>query len=149
MKGKVWDISTLEKLDLAVKEILALVSCDAQKDNATVFALNGDLGAGKTTFTQNLARELGVIETVTSPTFVIMKKYVLAGNARFKHLVHVDAYRLEDPQELLVLNFEQDVSNQKNLVVVEWADRVRESLPKDSLFINFEIDKDNRTLQMV
>ena len=64
------------------------------RDAATLVTLSGDLGAGKTTFTQGIARALGVEETVASPTFVIEKVYVLTAQ-RWERLVHIDAYRLE------------------------------------------------------
>ena len=71
---------------------------------ATVLALHGELGAGKTTFTQTLARTLGVTDAVTSPTFVIMKLYELQHQS-FETLIHIDAYRIEHSDEMRVLGF--------------------------------------------
>lgn len=68
-------------------------------ETATVIALSGDLGAGKTTLTQELARQLGVTDTVISPTFVIMKEYAIT-RGPYTQLVHIDAYRLESAAEL-------------------------------------------------
>lgn len=96
---------------------------------ATVVAMEGDLGAGKTTFTQGLAWALGVEEVVTSPTFVIEKVYKLGQNASFKHLIHIDCYRLETPEELLHLGFKDLLADPGNLIVIEWPERVRELLP--------------------
>ncbi|MCB9818860.1 tRNA (adenosine(37)-N6)-threonylcarbamoyltransferase complex ATPase subunit type 1 TsaE [Candidatus Nomurabacteria bacterium] len=148
MKGKIWDISSLEKLNLAVKEVLAQVRSGGQGESASVLALSGDLGAGKTTFTQYLAKELGVSEAITSPTFVIMKKYPLPNDAQFKHLVHIDAYRLESPEELLVLNFNTELHNKDNLVVIEWAEKVVTLLPPYVTSLSFNLDGAQRSLSL-
>jgi len=150
MKGKIWDITSLAALRSAVQEVLSEVMKMSPQNHATVLALNGDLGAGKTTFTQYLAEELEVNETVTSPTFVIMKKYQLSGDGRFKYLVHIDAYRLETPEELKVLNFEAEVQEAGNLIVVEWADKVTNLLPnKQRLDLDFAINQDQRVLKLI
>jgi tRNA threonylcarbamoyl adenosine modification protein YjeE len=94
---------------------------------AKLVGLSGHLGSGKTAFTKLVAKNLGVNETVTSPTFVIMKIYPInAGevNYRFHRLIHIDAYRLEKPEELEALNFEQIMSDSKNLVLIEWPENV-------------------------
>jgi tRNA threonylcarbamoyladenosine biosynthesis protein TsaE len=95
---------------------------------AHVVALSGNLGAGKTTLTQHIARELGIEEQITSPTFVLMKQYPLAGSV-FKQLVHIDAYRLESPDELNPLRVDELFANPANLILVEWPERVIEKLP--------------------
>jgi tRNA threonylcarbamoyladenosine biosynthesis protein TsaE len=109
-------------------------------DEALVIGLSGHLGAGKTAFTQAVAKKLGVREFVTSPTFVIMKIYDLpaVGPRGWKRLVHIDAYRLELGQELEVLNFEQIVSDPNNLVMIEWPENVKEALPENIKTIKFE-----------
>jgi len=105
-------------------------------DQATVIGLSGHLGAGKTAFVKAVARELGIAEEVTSPTFVLMKLYDIpesAGSAGdhsannswpWKRLVHIDAYRLERTEELQALNWEQLVSDPHNLIMVEWPENV-------------------------
>lgn len=94
-----------------------------------VIALIGNLGAGKTTFVQKFAKALGISETVTSPTFVILKKYGT--------FIHVDAYRITST-ELLALGFRELVGDPRNVIVIEWADRVMDTLPKDAMIIKFE-----------
>lgn len=106
-------------------------------DKATVLALRGDLGAGKTTFTQALARELGVNENVTSPTFVIMKIYDLSGK-RFERLIHIDAYRFDSPDELDGLNFNDFLKDPKNLIIIEWPEKVEGKLPIETIYIDFK-----------
>ncbi len=98
-------------------------------DRATVVGLYGDLGSGKTTFTQYLAKEFGVEDTVTSPTFVIEKIYELTGQ-KFTHLIHIDAYRLEKSEELTNLGWQSLISDQHNLILIEWPERVEDIMPK-------------------
>ena len=104
------------------KTVLESISA-APHSGAAVLALSGELGSGKTAFVKALAKELGVEETVTSPTFVIEKIYKLS-HSRFKNLVHVDAYRLESAHELEVLGFKELLQNAENLVAIEWPERV-------------------------
>ncbi len=101
-----------------------------------VFALVGDLGAGKTTFSRFFLRALGVEESVTSPTFVIMKKYPIA-HPQFASAYHMDCYRLKNTEELLPLGFAEILADKKNILLVEWADRIRETLPPDAVWIDF------------
>ncbi|MEK7615912.1 MAG: tRNA (adenosine(37)-N6)-threonylcarbamoyltransferase complex ATPase subunit type 1 TsaE [Patescibacteria group bacterium] len=109
--------------------------------NATVVGLIGELGSGKTTFVQKFAKSYGVKETVISPTFNIIKQY---GN-----LVHIDAYRLKNAKELEKLGIQEIFSNPKNIVFIEWADRVRDILPEDTITIRFEhVSKNKRKISI-
>ncbi len=92
-------------------------------DAATVVALVGDLGSGKTTFVQGVARALGVLESVTSPTFVIQKVYSTP-RGRWKNMVHIDAYRFTSPTEAHILRLEETLRDASNLVFIEWPERV-------------------------
>ena len=111
---------------------------------ALVIALKGDLGSGKTTFIQGLARGLKVKENILSPTFVILKEFPINFSAQgrptsgWKNLYHIDAYRLKNSEELLELGFKDLIRNPENLIVIEWADKVRKILPKEILKIEFE-----------
>ncbi len=113
---------------------------------ATVITLTGELGSGKTSFTQGFAEGLGIKERVTSPTFAIQKKYKLSSSGRsdFEHLIHIDAYRIKDPKEILDLGWEEMVANPKNIIIVEWAEQIKEILPKNRVQINFEHTKDKK-----
>jgi len=102
---------------------------EQNKDSATVVGLYGDLGAGKTFFTQSVAKTLGVEENIVSPTFVIEKIYELK-DQRFSHLIHIDAYRLESSLELLNLGWQKIISDPKNLILIEWPERVEDIMPK-------------------
>jgi len=104
-----------------------------------VLGLVGDLGAGKTVFVQGLAEALGIKETVNSPTFVLMKAYqVSSQQTTVSRLIHVDAYRLSDSQELKDIGLNEYLSQKDTVVILEWADKVKDILPQKSLMIKFE-----------
>ncbi len=105
-------------------------------ERAQIVGLYGDLGSGKTTFTQAVARLLGIDEHVTSPTFILEKIYKLKNN-QFEHLIHIDAYRLESGRELTNLGFDEIAGNKKNLIMLEWPERVAEILPADTIKLTF------------
>jgi tRNA threonylcarbamoyladenosine biosynthesis protein TsaE len=114
-----------------------------------VVGLIGDLGAGKTTFTQALARAFGVKRNVRSPTFVRIAPYQLPKQIRgVKTFVHIDAYRTSDPRELLDCGLDEYLDRDDALVIIEWADLVRDILPKDSKIILFSSNdaRDERLL---
>lgn len=96
---------------------------------ALAAAFYGDLGAGKTTFIQALAKEMGIQEPITSPTFVIQKSY--SAKKYFDTLVHIDAYRLDSGEELLKLRFYETLEIPNSIVCVEWPDNVKSALPMD------------------
>lgn len=91
---------------------------------ATILALSGDLGSGKTAFVKALASALGITDTITSPTFVIEQIYSLSKGAIFDRLIHIDAYRLERASELERLGWAEIASNPKNLICLEWPENV-------------------------
>ncbi len=115
----------------------------ASGKGATVICLRGNLGAGKTTFTQSLARALGVKETVISPTFVIEKKYPLKNHSRFKTLIHLDCYRLNSSAELLQLDWTEITADSRHLIVIEWPERVADILPANWLTLSFTVLGEN------
>ena len=133
---------------------------DRKNKKAVVLGLVGDLGGGKTTFLQGLAKGLGIKEKVLSPTFIIMRKYALESRkwpiARglgpigkvesgkkatlcppLSTFYHFDCYRIQKPKEILDLGLKEMVLNSKNIVAVEWADRICKSLPGDTVWIRF------------
>src|SRR3972149_11730179 len=83
---------------------------NGEHKTAKVIGLYGNLGAGKTAFAQELARELGIKEKVVSPTFVIMKRFVIP-KSKFKNMIHIDAYRLEKGAELEKLGWADIISD--------------------------------------
>ena len=112
---------------------------------AKVFGLYGDLGSGKTAFMQGAAKALGIQENVLSPTFVIQKSYSIPHSDR--RLVHIDAYRLEDAFELARLGFDEIIKDSRNLIFIEWAERVKSLLPNETKGIYFKfIDENTREI---
>ncbi|MBI2038473.1 MAG: tRNA (adenosine(37)-N6)-threonylcarbamoyltransferase complex ATPase subunit type 1 TsaE [Candidatus Nealsonbacteria bacterium] len=103
---------------------------------AAVLALVGNLGSGKTCFLQGFARGLGIKEKINSPTFVIMK--------RFKNFYHFDCYRISKSKDILDLGFKNILENTKNIVAIEWADKIKKIIPKDARWIKFEILGQNK-----
>jgi tRNA threonylcarbamoyladenosine biosynthesis protein TsaE len=130
---------SLEETAKVAKEWLAeLAERYSDRDSAIVVGLSGHLGAGKTAFTKIIAKELGIAETITSPTFVIMKIYKTE-NKVFPRLIHIDAYRLERQEELEVIHWEALVADKNNLIMIEWPKNVglKDFLPLAHL--HFEI----------
>lgn len=115
---------------------------------AVILALEGDLGGGKTTFAQGMARGLGLKNSITSPSFVLIKKYQLKSkNCKIENLYHIDCYRLTKPWQLQELDFEEIINDPKSLVIIEWAERIEEILSKNEIKIKFEwLDENERKI---
>ena len=107
-------------------------------DGGDLIALCGDLGSGKTTFTKGLLLGLGMEDTaaVSSPTYVLEHIYVAS-----RQVHHYDVYRLGCPQEFLELGFEENL-RQDRIVVIEWADKVSEVLPDERLIVDLGVPED-------
>jgi tRNA threonylcarbamoyladenosine biosynthesis protein TsaE len=137
------------ELEDVAKRLLLVCEKNAREGGVTgadVIALSGDLGAGKTAFTKALARVFHLTDTVTSPTFVIMKSYALSGYPRYDTLMHIDAYRIEDEVELTVLGFKKWIETPRTLVVIEWPERVPSLIPEQALSVHIEIGEDNERI---
>jgi tRNA threonylcarbamoyladenosine biosynthesis protein TsaE len=108
-----------------------------------VVVLNGELGAGKTTFVKGLAEGLGVVDAVTSPTFTIVQHY----EGRVP-VTHVDVYRLDRLQELHDLGFEEILDD--GVTIIEWGDAIAPLLPRDRLEIRLTMgdDLETRTIEI-
>ncbi len=132
-------IETSASLPLVATEVLEAALNETAPIDACVLALTGELGAGKTAFTQALAANLGVREHVTSPTFVIMKSYPLTGHSRFTKLIHIDAYRIDDEAELVVLGIPALFADPNALIVIEWPERAPTIVPKSAYPVSITI----------
>jgi tRNA threonylcarbamoyladenosine biosynthesis protein TsaE len=146
---------SLEETQKIASDFVSKLPYDGSVSVATVVGLYGDLGAGKTTFTQAIARVLRISDTVTSPTFVIMKVYELNSRSHepevrpldldaqgltsgirsgvlsnFTHFIHIDAYRMDSSDELAHLGWQEIISNPRNLILVEWPERVADIMPE-------------------
>jgi tRNA threonylcarbamoyladenosine biosynthesis protein TsaE len=114
------------------------VTLGASAVAGTVLALSGDLGAGKTCFSQGVGAGLSVDEPIVSPTFILIAEY----EGRLP-LLHADAYRLESG-EVAQIGLEESLEDWPGLALVEWAERVAEILPEDHLTVSITIDGDAR-----
>jgi len=133
---------TVERFDVAdpsgwndIAELLAsrLVPGD-------IVALSGALGAGKTTCVQALAKAFGIKRQPPSPTFALMRSYALPKAIRgIKRLVHVDAYRIEKPDEILALDLDEELANGKSVLVLEWPERITSWLTRHTSRIDVSI----------
>ncbi len=138
----------LSELPEFVRNVRAMLKLQPHTGRATTVWLRGNLGAGKTTFVQAIAKEYGITETLQSPTYVLMKSYDVQGERtefgqkrRFTKLVHIDAYRLNHAEEFAALKPEEFLSEPGTLVFIEWPERVEAALPKPDLVIDFTADE--------
>ena len=130
------------------------------------FALQGELGSGKTTFIKGLAVELGIEQRIISPTFIIVRRYVISpitnhspsrrlsrarGQSPVTNFYHIDLYRLELNVESEVKNLGiKDIwNNQTNIVAIEWAEKIKDLIPKSATWIKFEnLEEDKRKISV-
>lgn len=129
MRNKVLSFKELDNLALKIGSIL---------QNGDCLALIGNMGTGKTTFTKNICKYLGVLENVKSPTFT----YVIEYNSGKIPVYHFDVYRLEDSSEIYDIGYE-DYLGDNGVAIIEWADKILDELPDDTIFIEFDYNDDN------
>ena len=152
MKKKYFTFSPSQTEALGKKMAREILKTSPGK-RAVIIGLEGDLGGGKTTFLKGFAKGLGIKKKILSPTFIILKKFKVqtttppphpptpsarAPRSKFKVFYHIDCYRIEKPKEILDLGFKEIIADPKNIVSVEWADRIRKILPKRTILIKFE-----------
>ena len=124
-------VLTFEELDE-----LAAVTAKSLK-SGDCLALIGDLGTGKTTFTKNICKYFGVTENVKSPTF----NYVIEYRSGKIPIYHFDVYRLLDPSEVYDIGYEDYLDND-GIAIIEWADKIAEELPENTIFIEFSYESE-------
>jgi tRNA threonylcarbamoyladenosine biosynthesis protein TsaE len=139
--------SAEETRDAAEKFAEELMGTVRPAGRARLICLWGNLGSGKTTFAQGFSRFFSVKETVNSPTFLIMKKYLLTGKFKGMNLYHFDFYRLNQIQELLELGWDEILSEENSVVLVEWPEKVAANLPRERINVKVKsIGGDERHL---
>lgn len=142
-----YDVSTLDQLSQFVDDFL--LNLEKNTVGATIVTLSGDLGAGKTTFTQYVARALGVQGEVTSPTYVIEQRYDV-DSSNFKSLVHIDAYRLEDEQDPYKIGLDKTLEDPHNFVVIEWPEKIQDFLKVyEKVSLSFSLEDEKRFLTIL
>jgi tRNA threonylcarbamoyladenosine biosynthesis protein TsaE len=133
-----------EELPIIAQDILN----KAEKQQLNVVALSGDLGAGKTTLTQEIAKHLNIKENIISPTFVIMKIYNIESTYPWKKLIHIDAYRLKGSEELVKLGWNEIVNDTDKLIIIEWPENVQECIDEKAMKITLaHSDENTRTIE--
>lgn len=132
--------SRLETKKIAAVLVKEVLSKPPKIATALVLALSGDLGAGKTTFIQSFIKSCGVKKRITSPTFLIFKRFKIK-NLRFKNIYHADVYRIGKIKELLDLGFNRILLDNCNIVLIEWAEKIKRLLPKNVILIKFQHGK--------
>lgn len=140
-----------ELSDIA-KKVLEEISTIEDFSTATLVTLTGDLGAGKTSLVQEIAKQIGIKDVVISPTYVIMKSYQTDKNftqafsgifLSVTTLVHIDAYRLDDDKELANLGWDTIISNPENLIFIEWPEKVPELTKNPAISISLSHHTDD------
>ena len=131
------------------KKIAGQILDTVGEKTAIVLGLRGNLGGGKTTFLQGFAEGLGVKEKILSPTFNILKRFEVPG-FRFNNFYHIDCYRLKNEKDILELGFKEMVSDPRNIVAIEWPEKIKKVLPKNAILMEFFfIDKNKRKIDFV
>jgi len=115
-----------------------------------LIALYGNLGGGKTTFVQGLALGLGIKRRIISPTFIIIRSYRVLINKKIKNFFHLDLYRIETRSDIRGLGIDEIIGNSNNIIVVEWAEKMKDFLPKKRIDIYFEyLDENKRKIKLI
>lgn len=122
-------------------DVLIPLALKGEKGKAFVVGLSGELGAGKTTFTKVLGKELGVKRMIISPTFILERDYSIPKtnpiSKRYTTMIHIDAYRLTEHDEMFATHLQSLFANQKNIVLIEWPERIKGLVPKGATYMTF------------
>lgn len=124
-----------------IKRLNLMQGSTLTQKNALVLALYGDLGSGKTTFVQGLAKGLGIKRRIISPTFIIVRNYEIRFkiyDLKFGNFYHTDLYRVEKINDIKELGVEEIINNPQNIVAIEWAEKMGKLLPEKRVDVYFE-----------
>ncbi len=115
---------------------IAGVIANLFKDQGGIITLTGELAAGKTTFTQGFAKALGITDKIISPTFVLIRQHPIPNSKKW--LFHIDLYRLSDNPNIKELGLQELFDNPNAIILIEWAEKISNQLPKNITKITFE-----------
>lgn len=139
---------TLDQVPQIAEQLITTAFANQSPEHATLITFSGDLGAGKTTLIQEIAKQLGVTDDLQSPTFVIYKRYVISVEASkpmlpllrgaprsgegygWTSLIHGDMYRLESAEEIEKLGWNDLIADPKNLICIEWPEKITGAIPE-------------------
>lgn len=131
--------------DSETKQIAAQIA-EAYGQTPGIILLSGELGAGKTTFVQGFAEAIGIKDKVISPTFVLMRQHPIPNGQRTLH--HIDLYRLDQVSDLNSLGLSEILSDDRNIVFIEWPERFTQPIPYPHLLIEIiKEESDHRTIK--
>lgn len=147
-------VKSLEELHAVAEEFLREIASVPVRKGVMIIGLSGDLGAGKTAFVKCIADILGIKETITSPTFILEKIYIIPRGSllgsHFLKLIHIDAYRLHSGDEMRALDWEALIADASNIIFIEWPEQVAEAMPEDMIKISFAyIDEKTRKVNFL
>ena len=130
------------------QNLAAVILAMAAANQVNVVGVKGEMGAGKTTLIQGMGRELGINRNLPSPTFILVRSYEL-NPVPWKNLYHVDLYRLKTVDEIRSIDLAELWQDQKNLVIIEWADRAEARLPRKRVEVTIKIKSEtSRKLEL-
>lgn len=112
-----------------------------RKNKAIIIGLVGELGSGKTTFVKGIAKELEIASPITSPTFLLIRRYRIKKKKFYSNLFHIDAYRTNNINEFKKLGIKHILSDPTYIVLIEWADKIKKLLPRKTVWIAFSHGK--------
>ena len=135
MEYKVTTYSELDTIEIAQ-------NIESEKFENMVICLDGELGSGKTVFTKGIANALGIEESITSPTFTIIKEY----NSGEMPLYHMDVYRLDGNTDGVGI---EEYYNKGGIVIIEWAKTIKDILPEERLEIKFKVVDENKRVLVI
>lgn len=139
--------NTEETKKIAAKAAKDFLKTGAGK-TAAVFALQGDLGSGKTTFVQGFYSGLGLKKRAMSPTFIILRRAAF-NKKGFKNIFHMDAYRLKSGKEVRPLELKKLFKNPENIILIEWPENIKSVLPKKTVWIKFFHEKKEKERTLI
>ena len=143
-----WIIRDVNGLDEVVEYVLKSI-LTKETSGARVLGLYGNLGAGKTTFTQKLVAALGGTDAVVSPTFILERDYALSNNLGLETLARIEAYRFDTEDESSVLKVPQRLNDRSLLYVIEWPEKMGEYLPAHTKILFEHAGDDMRNIKIV